>query len=39
MDNCIYCGKTVYPDDEQCSKMFGVAHFECSERDDPEELD
>lgn len=38
-DTCIYCGLTLYPDDEVDSKNFGLAHTECSEREDPEELD
>jgi len=39
MDNCIYCGETVYDDDEKVCKSFGVAHIECSETEDPNELD
>ncbi len=39
MDECIYCGGIIYPDEEKVSKSFGVAHLECSEREDPEELD
>ena len=39
VDNCIYCGEDIYPDDESCSKGFGQAHIECAEREDPEELD
>jgi len=39
MDECIYCGGIIYPDEEKVSKSFGVAHSECSEREDPEELD
>jgi len=39
MDSCIYCGETIYPDNEKDYKSLGVAHVECSEREDPEELD
>ena len=39
LDQCIYCGETIYPDDERCSAKGWVAHIECSEREDPEELD
>lgn len=39
-DDCIYCGETIYPEDEKCHKRNGgVAHVECSETEDPEELD
>lgn len=38
-DTCIYCGETIYPDDDVCSKLTGLAHAECSETEDPEELD
>ena len=39
MDLCIYCGEEMYPDDEKVQKSFGLAHFECSETEDPEEID
>ncbi len=39
MSNCIYCGRTLYPDDDVVHKMFGTVHVECSEIEDPEELD
>jgi|GEM_PF-2444692 len=39
MDNCFYCGEAVYDDDEKACKSFGVAHIECSETEDPDELD
>ena len=39
MDTCIYCSKTIYPSDEIDHKKVGVAHVECSETEDPEELD
>ena len=38
-DTCVYCGEEIYPDDERVSNNFGIAHCECSEREDPEELD
>ena len=38
-DICVYCGETLYPDDEVIHNTLGVAHWECSEREDPEELD
>jgi len=38
-DQCIYCGETIYPEDESCSNSFGSAHVECAEEEDPEELD
>jgi len=39
MDTCFYCGENLYPDDETVSKVFGQAHVECSESEDPEEID
>lgn len=39
LDNCFYCGEDIYSDDESVSKSFGMAHFECAEREDQEELD
>jgi predicted nucleic acid-binding Zn ribbon protein len=38
-EKCIYCGEPIYPDDEVVSKISGMAHIECSEREDPEEND
>jgi len=39
IEYCIYCGEEIVPSDERVEKMFGAAHFECSETEDPEELD
>lgn len=40
LDNCIYCERPIYQDDEMvCVKGFFHAHLECSEREDPEGLD
>ena len=40
MDKCMYCGEDIYPDDEIVYKNCGhSAHVECSETEDPEELD
>lgn len=39
LDKCIYCGEDIYPDDESFSNDIGQAHIECSEKEDPEELD
>ena len=40
IDECVYCGGSIYPDDEKVSvKGFFTAHLECSEREDPEGID
>lgn len=38
-DKCVYCGQDVYPNDEQDQKRGGVAHAECSEINDPDDIE
>ncbi len=39
IDKCTYCDDDLYPDDSTVATVFGTAHVECSEENDPDEED